>query len=597
MKVTRAVACSGVVCLLVALSDTPAWAQNNDDDDKDDVRKKDGCTWSGRFEPAGTKENLPNVSPAARGLFFAQEKGNDKSPAANVVKNLTTDDTRMVAGFSAATSSGLSQSFAFLLDFYLTAPFGQRVTQKCKPGFGVWVNARFVGQQQNVSPSVNQFVGGFEDTVVGGNVADVVQVADVILGGEFKLGEGFDFGKHYQIQPLIFGGVGFISLPPHTTPPPIFMMPKDAATRTAIGVPEDTTAEYVGFVLPDTHAFDRQWYVGLRLKSHHFRDCAAVTTTCSEDERENFPGIIDIGFGQNSSLTGGRLGKEAMVFHLDMFYPLPTENRTNSIYLFGSAAVHYIRPDSGDAVFLAPPNAVVPIPSDKLLLKQLTPEERTRDSWQVGVGVDLARVFRKAGAANDRASAGLPGTTAVFNSHLKVQRLTWKAGESLDLTSNLDVLIPLATGAVESKFNSNLMLTLAWKSFEEQVLQEGEWNLKAVANMEALLVHALTPKSNPVLQTAVALADVSKGSLERKEYGDSIVYRVTLKAGGQIAKTKINNRTLIVIPERDQKVKQTDDNAEVEVKAQQPGLFVNGKTIEITNAAQTDVKFVIVVLK
>jgi hypothetical protein len=540
---------------------------------------------------------MSNVSPGARGLFFAQEKGNDKSPAANVVKNLTTDDTRMVAGFSAATSSGLSQSFAFVLDFYLTAPFGQPVTHNCKPGFGVWLNARFVGQQQNLSPSVKQFVGGFEDTVVGGNIADVVQVADVTLGGEFKLGNGFDFGKHYQIQPLIFGGAGFISPTPHTTPPPIFAMPKDVESRKAIGVPEDTTAEYVGFVVPDTHAFDRQWYVGLRLKSHHFRDCAAVTTRCSGDERENFPGIIDIGLGQNSALTGGRLGKEAMVFHLDMFYPLPTENRLNSIYLFGSAAVHYVRPGDAQAIFLAAPNAVVPIPSDKLLLKQLTPEERTRDSWQVGIGVDMARVFRKAGGANDRASAGLPGTNAAFNSHVKVQRLTWKAGESLDLTSNLDILVPLVTGSVESRFNTGLMLTLALKSFEEQALSEGEWSLRAVADMEALLVHALTPKSNPVLQTAIALADVSKGSLEGKEYGDFIVYRVTLKAGGQIVKTKVNNRTLVVIPDADQKITDTDANTAAEIKAKQPGLFLNGKTIEITNSGTTSVKLVIIVVK
>jgi hypothetical protein len=239
----------------------------------------------------------------------------------------------------------------------------------------------------------------------------------------------------------------------------------------------------------------------------------------------------------------------------------------------------------------------VPIPSDKLLLKQLTPEERTRDSWQVGIGVDMARVFRKAGGANDRASAGLPGTNAAFNSHVKVQRLTWKAGESLDLTSNLDILVPLVTGSVESRFNTGLMLTLALKSFEEQALSEGEWSLRAVADMEALLVHALTPKSNPVLQTAIALADVSKGSLEGKEYGDFIVYRVTLKAGGQIVKTKVNNRTLVVIPDADQKITDTDANTAAEIKAKQPGLFLNGKTIEITNSGTTSVKLVIIVVK
>jgi len=602
MEVVRAIVRIGVICCIaVAIPVSPAWAQGG---------KKNPCTFGGEPTTAIATQQAPRSLSRSSLFAPAQTPAPSASSSLSVPAALTTDDTRMVVGFSASTASGLSQSFAFLLDFYLTAPFGPRVTQQCKPGVGVWLNARFTGQSQNLSPSIKQFVGGFEDTVVGGNLVDVVQVADVLLGLEFKTVNGFNFGRHYQIQPLIFAGLGFISPPPHSAPPPVFALPDNPAkeagkdqvlneTRKELLGAEaaaNNDLKYIGFVLPDAHAFDRQWYAGIRLKSHHFRDCTGQTTPCSPDDRENFPGIIDLGAGQNSAVTGGSLGKASWVFRLDMFYPLPADNVANAIYLFGSAAIHVQRPPSEGSIFLAPPNAVVPIPSPGLFLRELTVDERTRDSWQVGVGVDLARVFKRARDAND-ARATIPGTGVDSNADVRIQRLSWKAGESLSVASDLDVLVPLKTGTLLSKLNGALPTPLSLTAGSALALDAGIRKLDATGDMEAYLIRPLTPASNPPTPTTFALADASKGELKQTyETGQFTVHEVTLKATGKLTAT-LQGRTMVLVPGSDLKIKIGDK--ETDAKAQKTVLVNKGSVIEIVNpaGAAADLRFLLVTLK
>ncbi len=95
--------------------------------------------------------------------------------------------------------------------------------------------------------------------------------------------------------------------------------------------PPDKT--YVGFVPLERDRFFRQYYAGIRLKSHY----------CDNDDctqfKNSFPSIVDLGIGQNEAVTGGTFkqkGKRAWVVRIDAFYNLPFKP-ANFLYLYASS--------------------------------------------------------------------------------------------------------------------------------------------------------------------------------------------------------------------------------------------------------------------
>lgn len=69
--------------------------------------------------------------------------------------------------------------------------------------------------------------------------------------------------------------------------------------------------EHIAFITPERDRFLRQYYGGLRFRSYT-KDLDPVTNV--NVIQDVFPSMLDITFGQNEAVTGGRLHKFVLGF-------------------------------------------------------------------------------------------------------------------------------------------------------------------------------------------------------------------------------------------------------------------------------------------
>jgi len=361
----------------------------------------------------------------------------------------TTEDTRLTTGIDRSAASSTDPSQHFLIDFMLTAPLSSGpLTRKSKPSWAAWINTRFTGSPTQSVAGVKQFVGGFEQDLVAGNTGTLLDTLNAIGGIEKSISNGFTFGDDYQLQPVLIAAIGLTTTA--VSQPVIFDLKDVSATvRHRFNVPDNVAAtattpavtyNYLGLVNPDRHRFYRQYAVGLRLKTHHFDH--------ESDSRVNFPGIVDVTAGRNEAITGGLM--KGYVLRLDAFYPLPTNNLANAIYFFGTAEMQRTdpsqNPDEQDPVILRAPSATVALPSPDLWVHTLTSEERTRDQWKFGVGVDLVRLFAAAGKARAEAECsetGFSRATQIDTTEVTVVRMLAQKAEETCFRHVTDIILPL----------------------------------------------------------------------------------------------------------------------------------------------------------
>jgi hypothetical protein len=157
----------------------------------------------------------------------------------------------------------------------------------------------------------------------------------------------------------------------------------------------DNTKTVAAYVL-ERSRFMRKYYAGLRLKAYHFTDRAKAT--CNPDNPNSceallnlYPGTIDVGFGQDESVTGGKL--QHWVFRLDTVYPLPF---AQYLTLFGSIFSALQKNDASlPATLSLPPSAnAVALGDPSVALFSAKPA--SRDYYRLGIAVDLTQVFKLA---------------------------------------------------------------------------------------------------------------------------------------------------------------------------------------------------------
>ena len=160
----------------------------------------------------------------------------------------------------------------------------------------------------------------------------------------------------------------------------------------APGLPSlPTGTEFVAFVSPDRDRFFRQFYGGLRLQTHYF------------DYRNpgiplnRYPAQLDITYGQNEAITGGRL--RGGVIRIEGFYPLPYDEM-KFINLFGMALIRPIRTNITDPLILQPAPSGTIVPANNVLL--ITVPQMNRDYYRLGVGIDFISFVKKLGAGQSK---------------------------------------------------------------------------------------------------------------------------------------------------------------------------------------------------
>ncbi len=104
---------------------------------------------------------------------------------------------------------------------------------------------------------------------------------------------------------------------------------------------------------------------------------------------------LDIGFGQDASVTGGKLS--GWVFKLDGVMPIPTGN-SSLLYLFGSSYIRLRRNQTLPPLLLQTPNPPIAVPSATVIVLPL--RQPNRDYYRLGVGLNISQLWCKAFGSN-----------------------------------------------------------------------------------------------------------------------------------------------------------------------------------------------------
>jgi hypothetical protein len=284
------------------------------------------------------------------------------------------------------------------------------------PRFGAWGQVRFSTTPEQTSSFAvfpSNFVNQVSDPT---KVVDLVKSFDFLAGLEYRA-----FNANGWIWTLIpgvkqrtsvyftFGGGAISPLSVKRESAQLFIVPVVGDPRRAefirrFGDPQSLT--YVGFVPLERDRFFRQYYAGIRLKTHYCDDADCKTY------RNRFPSIVDFAIGQNEAVTGGRLKAEvrdsannviahrrAWVARVDAFFPLPFRE-ANFLYLYGTALMK-IGGGGGVKIqtplFLDTPTSTVQITDVNVYIPppDLQPTRIDRDYYKIGIGVNLTDLFNR----------------------------------------------------------------------------------------------------------------------------------------------------------------------------------------------------------
>jgi hypothetical protein len=303
--------------------------------------------------------------------------------------------SRAIVGFEQAGASAAKSTQKYFFDLTLShpLPFQKSVDPYFGPRGRMWGTVRVTSVPQQITSSVGTFATGFAQQVSEVKVNEVAQAAEFLAGVDVRLTNKFlsfgSFGGQTATKltlSFIAGGGAITPFNPRET------LEVFKAFPGAPGLPDlPAGTEFVAFVSPDRDRFFRQYYAGFRLQTHYF-DYKNPRVPINR-----FPATLDITYGQNEAITGGRL--RGGVIRLEGFYPLPYDE-LKFINLFGTALFRPIRTKITDPLILqlAPPDTAVPAANVFLI----TVPQINRDYYRVGVGIDFISFIKKLGAGQSK---------------------------------------------------------------------------------------------------------------------------------------------------------------------------------------------------
>jgi hypothetical protein len=301
--------------------------------------------------------------------------------------------SRAIVGFEQAGASSARSTQRFFMDLTLSSPlpwgnvdpfFGRRARS--------WGSIRITSVPQQITTGVAEFAGAFAQNVGEVKVNELAQGVEFLAGGEYRLtGSGTSrfgsFGSETSTRftlSFILGGGIITPFNPRETLE-IFKVFPDAPSLPTIPAGKD----FVAFVSPDRDRFFRQYYAGFRVQTYYF------DFRNPDVPMKRYPATLDITYGQNEAVTGGRL--RGGVIRLEGFYPLPYDG-LKFINLFGTALIKPSRTKITDPLILEAAPAGTTVPANNVFL--LTIPQINRDYYRVGVGIDFMSLISKWRAAS-----------------------------------------------------------------------------------------------------------------------------------------------------------------------------------------------------
>ena len=322
-----------------------------------------------------TDTDLSSLTPLANSLTFAIhcDSGNCGTALAKAADPKQKDTTpysnkytRAIFGIEqSGASSAASESHPFI-DFFFNAPLSaNRVL--------AWGDVRLTTTAQQVTAFISS-TANVAAAVTTDKVNDIATSFDFRFGPELQLNPG---NPRHRVSLI----AGFGATSPLTTPAAtaqIFKVPTEKTNSQFANFfadyPEAVGKTYIAFVRPERDRFLRQYFGGIRLKSY--------------PDGNKFPSMLDITFGQNAAVTGGKLSH--FVLGIDGSYHLTFFDK--SMYIFGSTNLKF----GGDKTVrspyvLEPADTSVKLTSPDLAI---TLRQMNRDVFRIGFGIDLVELFK-----------------------------------------------------------------------------------------------------------------------------------------------------------------------------------------------------------
>lgn len=302
--------------------------------------------------------------------------------------------TRAIVGLEQAAAASAKPEQKLFLEFNLSAPLFGDKTKPIDAPVWLWLNPRITSLPQQLTSTVAEFstAANFTAPFTGGKVNNIVQGFEFLGGAEVKLHTfkgtiSSGFGSNTKVR----FGLAFVAAAGMSTPfgsqqvgPQFFKVNSTVSDA----FPGAKGKEFIAFVTADRNRFFRQYYGGLRLKSYFVKGGNG-----NQDELDNiFPGIIDLTFGQNETVTGGAL--HGGIARIEGIYPLPfvPDKYRGALYAFGSALLKLNKPKTPAPIILQPADKAPEFPADNVFIQQVP--ARDADHYRIGIGVDLMRLFK-----------------------------------------------------------------------------------------------------------------------------------------------------------------------------------------------------------
>ncbi len=360
-----------------------------------------GSGTSEAAQPPGSGSNGAEVQPgvaarAGAGIPTAMPPPPPAPPqaraaAANVTNYQTGGEfARTILGWEQTAAASAEREHRFFYNLNISVPLAYGWSPKTAgdfdfgPRWRLWGDVRISSVPQQINTTVREFFPMLAQVATDVKVNEVAQSAEFMAGAEVrvlstkKLFSSFDELTKQKFTFHLFAGFGAQTpLTPRETLQ-VFNATPEAITRLGLGLlmPAPT---FIAFVSPDRDRFFRQYYAGFRLKTIYFYP--------DETRIKRFPATLDVAYGQNEAVTGGRF--RGGVFRVEGFYPLPWAE-ASMFYLFGTALMKPARTNIVDPLILsrAPAGTLVPDPSVAIVaIPQIN-----RDFYRIGVGIDLLQV-------------------------------------------------------------------------------------------------------------------------------------------------------------------------------------------------------------
>lgn len=318
-----------------------------------------------------------------------------KGPDLQIIVKPLGEFSRAIIGVEQSGTTSAKGLQKIFMDLTVSAPLP--FAKNIDPFFGVrgraWGTVRVTTVPLPSSTTIGTLISEFGTVVSNLKVSEVAQAVEFLAGGEYRLFSrkkprpAFPFGSfdnstanRFTLS-LIAGGGAITPINPKDTLE-IFKVSPDAP-----GLPPQAIGkDFIAFVSPDRDRFFRQYYAGLRAQTYYFN------AQNDDIPLNRFPATLDLTFGQNESVTGGRL--RGGVLRLEGFFPLPYEGM-KFINLFGTAIIRLSRTQITDPLLLEPAPAGTTVPAANAIV--LTIPQVNRDYYKIGVGIDFMSAVKKLG--------------------------------------------------------------------------------------------------------------------------------------------------------------------------------------------------------